>query len=172
MKKVFRNILILLYVIIAITITICLLSYNKYRVTVLGETSLIVVESNIFEPDYKKGDLVFVKHHREVELGDKIFYYNSQAGITLGKVEKIQPVTDTQTTYSIEGARPISSDYLIGPVKEDTKSIKNAGAILSILGSKWGFLILIILPTIVIFSYQVFKIFADARENKQKTNRD
>ena len=57
MKKVLKIIgiiLISIYSIMAIALTICLLNYNKFKITVLNDKSLIIVKDNELEPTYKK----------------------------------------------------------------------------------------------------------------------
>ena len=58
MKKVISNLIFIIYLIIAIFVTVCLLSYNDYKVTEFGDTSLIIVSDKKMQPDYNKGDLV------------------------------------------------------------------------------------------------------------------
>jgi hypothetical protein len=166
MKKVILNIVIAIYAIIAITITVCLLSYNDYKVTMFGSTSLVIIDNESLKPDYVSGDLVLVDRDKEIEIGDEIFFYNSQAVISLAKVTEIQEVTDTQTTYVLEGDKPISSDVLIGNAK-DTKVIGMIGNVLRVLESKWGFLILVVLPAVLAFLYEVFEVIAEFRRNKR-----
>ena len=55
MKKVLKIIGIILgiiYALIAITLTICLLNYNDYNITVLGNKTLILVRDNELEPNF------------------------------------------------------------------------------------------------------------------------
>ena len=58
MKKAISNIIFTLYIIIAVFVTVCLLSYNDYKVTVFGDKSLIIISDNKMEPTFHKGDLV------------------------------------------------------------------------------------------------------------------
>ena len=65
MKKVLKGIGIVLvgvYLrVIAITLTVFLLNYNKYNITELNNKSLIIVRDEELKPDFQKGDLVIVK---------------------------------------------------------------------------------------------------------------
>ena len=58
MKKLIRNIFIIVYAIIAILVTVCLLSYNEYKVSEFGSNSLLLINTNKLSDEYKKGDLV------------------------------------------------------------------------------------------------------------------
>ena len=61
MKKVISNLIFIIYLIIAILITVCLLSYNDYKITEFGNTSLIIISDKKMQPDFNKGDLVIVE---------------------------------------------------------------------------------------------------------------
>jgi len=165
MKKVIRNIVIVLYAIIAIAVTVCLLSYNEYKVTMFGQTSLVIIDNDKLEPDYNKGDLVIVDGSKEIKSGDKIFFYNKQLAITLAEVTKVEVVTETQTTYTLEGNVPISSDYVIGKT-ETSKTYGKVGAVLGVLESQWGFLLLVVLPAVIAFLYEIFAVITEVRGNK------
>ena len=67
MKKVVLNILFIVYVIIAIFVTICLLSYNDFKVTELGDYSLVIIDDKELSPEYEKGDLVIVNKDKEIQ---------------------------------------------------------------------------------------------------------
>ena len=63
MKKVLKGIGIVLvgvYLVVAITLTVFLLNYNKYNITELNNKSLIIVRDEELKPDFQKGDLVIV----------------------------------------------------------------------------------------------------------------
>ena len=60
MKKVLKGLGIVLvgvYAIVAITLTVFLLNYNKYNITELNNKSLIIVRDEELKPDFQKGDL-------------------------------------------------------------------------------------------------------------------
>ena len=94
MKKILKIIgiiFIVIYCVISITLTICLLNYNDYNITVLGDKTLIIVKDDGLLPSYKKGDLVVVRKNPnyEVKAGDKIFFYDKeeeQVTVNLGTI--------------------------------------------------------------------------------------
>lgn len=78
MKKIIGNIIFIIYAIIAVFVTICLLSYNEFKVTEFGETSLVLIDNEELQPNYNKGDLVIVNRDtriRENEYNNKIKIY-------------------------------------------------------------------------------------------------
>ena len=61
MKRALGNLVVIVYVIIAIAVTLCLLNYNEYSVTEFGNVTLILITDDSLEPDYLEGDLVVAK---------------------------------------------------------------------------------------------------------------
>ena len=47
MKKLILNILVIIYIVIAIFLTILLLSYNEFKVTEIGGKSLIIIKDKL-----------------------------------------------------------------------------------------------------------------------------
>ena len=56
-----KGVLISCWVVLAIFTTICLISYNDYKVSVFGDYSLFIVDNKELEPTFKKYDVVIVK---------------------------------------------------------------------------------------------------------------
>ena len=75
MKKIIGNIIFIIYAIIAVFVTICLLSYNEFKVTEFGETSLELIDNEELQPNYNKGDLVIVNRDTRIRENDSIFFY-------------------------------------------------------------------------------------------------
>ena len=170
MKKKFLNFIFTIYIIVAVFATICLLSYNSYKVTEFGNKSLEIISDNELLPELKKGDLVIVDKNELILTGHKAFFYqtyNRNIEISLGNVQKIEKVNSTETTYTFDGDKSVSSEYVLGPL-EGSSVIPMAGTVLSILESKWGFLFLIVFPVLLLFINQITKVFADIRESSKE----
>lgn len=173
MKKVLLNILIGVWLVVAIITTISLLSMNKYRVTELGSYTFIAVDSNKLQPDFQKGDLVVVKksaNPSDVKAGDDIFYYNGdsrKAIVNLASVTSSEKVTTTESTYELQGGQSLSSKYVAGTTS-NCQIIKNVGAIITILQSKLGFMLIIIFPTIFLFIYELYSVLSEIKSSKKK----
>ena len=73
MKKILGNLIIILYVVVAIFTTICLLNFNEYKVSEFGDKTLVIVGKD----GYEKAD-----------KGDKIFFYDND-GIKIAEVQQI-----------------------------------------------------------------------------------
>ena len=169
MKKIW-NLFIVLYAVIAIFITICLLSYNEYKVSVFGDYSFLIIDERDFEPEFKKGDLVIVDGSYVPEVGDSVFFYNKSLGkinIRMDTVTNKQQESNDSIVYTTENNVMLKNSEMIGKV-ENVKVINNLGTILGILESKWGFLALIVFPSLIAFLYELSEVIMDLRKGKTK----
>lgn len=161
-----RNILIILYILLIIFITICLLSYNDYKVTEFGNTTILPVIDENLEPEYSVGDLLILKKNiSDISVGDTIFFYRSTFGTTVvnfAKVTNIEIVTTEESTITVEGDYMFSSQYLIGKASTAT-IVPLVGHVISLLESKYGFLFLGVLPSLIIFLYTGYTLFLEVR---------
>ena len=171
--NLFKSIVIGAWLIIAIFVTVCLLSQNQFNVSVLGDKTLLKIDNDEFDPTYKNGDLVIVKKeaNKKMKIGDSVFFYNGNKEneylINMGKITKITPVTSMETTFEING-EPFSSEYVIG--REDTVTkYSHVGMVLGAFESRWGYLFLVILPTLFAFVYEIFRIVEEVKEAKKES---
>lgn len=170
MKRVIGNIIFVIYAIIAIFVTICLLSFNEYKVSEFGNISFILIDSNETEPDFNKGDLVIPNKDDVINVGDKVFFYNTYAEtmeVTLGEITNAERIVGDEITYTINGDIQLSSEYVIGSA-ETAERIPVVGSILSVLESKWGFLFLIVFPSLIAFIYEIYVVVSEIRGKKDE----
>ena len=169
--KIIRNVLIAIWFIIAVFVTACLLSYNDFKVSTFGKTSLVIIDNDEMEPEFLEGDLLVVKRNSDakINVGDKIFYYNtskdSDTTIYTGEVKEKESVTKSETTFVLNDGK-VSGDYVIG-TKNNAKAYHKLGTILGILTSKWGYMFLVIFPTLFATIYEIIMI-VDLAKNKDK----
>ena len=174
MKKFFKflgSILLIPYIFVVVVVTICLLGYNDYNVTELGSYTLIPITNTALEPNYHKGDLVVVekKSNDDVKVNDMAFFYDKDVDkntitINLGKVINSRKVNATETTYTMEGNVDFSSENVIGS-QNNSKVYKYLGTILSVLESRWVFLLVIILPILFIFLYEIYAFVIEVKKS-------
>ena len=151
--NIIRDLLLGVWVIIAIATTVCLLSYNEFNVPTFGKTTILSVNSDEMEPEFLAGDLLLVKRESDKKIndGDEVFFYNGNKAneylINIGKVDNKTTVTTKESTYTINNTK-VSGSYVIGRVS-GTKIMHNFGYAYSILTSKWGFMF-------ILFSQQSF----------------
>lgn len=172
--KILGVILLIPYVIIAITLTVFLLNYNDYGVTEIGGKTLIIVNDDALQPNYKKGDLIVVENtsNENINENDYIFFYEENRDkktviINLGRVLSKTKVTEEETTFRLEGDVDYSSEYVIGTTK-DAKVYSSLGSILAALESRWVFLLFIIIPILFIFLYEIYEFVLEVKKNMKE----
>lgn len=170
-----KNVLVILYILIIIFITICLLSYNDYQVTEFGSTTLLPVIDENLEPDYSVGDLLIIKKKiSDVSVGDTIFFYRQLYGETVvnfAKVTNVEYVTEKESTITVEGDYKFSSQYLIGKTTS-AKTIPTVGYVVSVLESKYGFLFLGVLPSLLVFLYTGYSLFLETTSEDEDEEKE
>ena len=167
-KNVIIGILLFVYFTFVIFMTVLLLNFNDYGVTEFGSTSLIIINDEISNDNYKKGDLVITKKQKidKLQLGEDIFAYKVDAkgnvSIDLGKLGNVYP---EENTISFENGSNFSMDYVAGvPVKVHSK----IGTPLSVIESKWGFLFIVLVPSFLIFIYEVYSLIVEIKYGKDE----
>lgn len=172
--KVLSIIIFIPYIIIAITLTIFLLNFNEYGVTELGNKTLVIVDGDELAPNYKEGDLLVVEKtpNSEISKNDYIFFYEQNREkkavvISLAKVINKKEVNEMETTYTLEGNTDLSSEYVIGN-ETNVKVYNTIGSIISVLESRWVFLLLIIVPMLFIFLYEIYAFVLEVKKNMKE----
>lgn len=168
MKKVLKVLLWIIgicYFTVIIEVTACLLCYNQYKVTEMFDRSFIMIDDN--SDMYQDGDLVLFKKNElnEINKNDVIFFYevtNGVPSIKYGTVTEILPVSTDERTFTINNNHDISSDSLIGKT-ETAKVYPKLGKILTVLESRFGFLLLVILPTLILFLYELYLVIVEIK---------
>lgn len=163
--KVIGGIIGFIYLVIIIILTILLLSYNEYKVSVINGNSLVIIDEK--SDKYNDGDLIIFKkvENKDVSVGDEVYFYevtNGLSSIEYGTVTEVKTITDTESTFTINGNHDISSESLIGKSESSTR-YADVGKILSILESKYVFLIIVILPTLILFLYELYKLIIEIK---------
>ena len=167
MKKIFGTILIVIYAIIAVTVTILLLSYNDYKVSELGGYTIYPVLDKKLAPEYPKGTLLIAENteREDVKIGDNILVYknisNTEFEIKNRKVEKIIP-EGNRIIFQVEEDEQYDSEYLIAKTS-DIKSYDKLGTILGLLESRWGYLFFVVIVSLILFLQEVFELVMEIK---------
>lgn len=153
----------IVYFSFVITMTVLLLNFNDYGVTEFGNKSLIIIDDDIANEEYKKGELVITQKKKleKFEIGEEIFTYkieeNGSVSIVLGKIGNIYP---EEEAISLENGSNYSIEYVAGvPVEKHDK----IGSFLSVVESKWGFLFIVLVPSFLIFVYEVYNLIVEIK---------
>ncbi len=178
MKKALGSILFVLYAIIAITVTVLLLSYNDYNNSELGGYTVYIVKDDSLEPEYKQGSILLIKktNDRNVKSGDEILLYkviNSQQYEVVSRTLQEKTQQGSHIIYAVENEESYANDYFIGKTS-DTVVIEGWGYILNLLESKWGYLFCVVIVSLLLFLQEVFdlvmeiKYLGDKKKKREK----
>ena len=168
LKKIFGSIgkfflyilefVIILYVIV---ITTFLLFRNKYGYTEINNTTLVPLKIDTAEyvKDGKEGNLLVVKNSSNLREGDLIYYYTIENEQYIVKSEYIKSIFkgDGNKLYTLadESGTTVVSTRVLGKYANQYGGF---GTLFSILTSKFGFLLLVLLPIMCIFIYQLYSL--------------
>ena len=173
MKKVLGTILFVVYAIIAITVTVLLLSYNDYNNSVIGDYTVYIVTDDSLEPEYKQGSILLIKgtNDRNVQVGDQVFMYkvlNSSEYEVIYTTVQAKTQQGTHLVYIVDNEERYASEYFIGKTN-DTIVIEGWGYVLNLLESRWGYLFCIVVVSLLLFLQEVFELVMEIKYlNKQK----
>ena len=176
MRKVLGTILFVVYAIIAITVTVLLLSYNEYNNSQLGGYTVYIVKDDSLEPQYKQGSILLIKSttDKNVQVGDDLFLYrvlNSKEYEVVYKTLTEKAQQGRHIVYKIGEDESYASDYFIGKTS-DTIVINGWGYVLGLLESRWGYLFCVVIVSLLLFLQEVFELVMEIRygggKKKQK----
>lgn len=179
MKKVLKILVGFLELVIiayAVVVIMIMLSYNKFGYTEIGDNTYVsVVDENKSElGDFDVGDLIKIKktNYDQINVGDHIFYYatadNQYIVVQDTVIEK--EGSSREAVYKFEhNSNIIPSERIIGTLD---KNYTKKGKLYELLTSTVGFLLLVILPVLVIFIYQVYKFILLIKEDKALTEEE
>ena len=168
--KVVRNfivgILLTVYFIFVIFNTIILLNINNYGVTQFDDVTLVSIRNEITSDKYKKGDIVLVRYKDITKIvpGDEIFVYKVQkSGRPLIDFGTVGEIHVEESAISFENGATYSMDLSIGSAY---KVFPDLGSVYNIVQSSWGFFFLILLPSFLIFIYELYAIIVEIKQIK------
>ena len=173
MKKVLGTILFVVYAIIAIAVTVLLLSYNDYNNSEIGDYTVYIVTDDSLEPEYKQGSILLIKgtNDRNVQVGDEIFMYkvlNSSEYEVISTTLQGKTQQGSHLIYLVDNEERYASEYFIGKT-DDTIVIEGWGYVLNLLESRWGYLFCIVVVSLLLFLQEVFELVMEIKYlNKQK----
>lgn len=161
-------------ILFVIFMTTCLLCRNQYGNTQFGDYSLLVVTKKNKEvlSDFNTGDLVVIKQveYDDVNIGDKLYYYvakNKKYHLRQGEViDKEGDYEASAYKFNEEVPTLVAEEKIVGSLTDI--SYHGLGNVLSFLTSRFGFLIFVILPMMLIFIYHVYSLVILIGESKKQ----
>lgn len=133
---------------------------------ILGYTPM-TVESDSMKPTFCKGDLIFIKKCDTSKLkeGDIITFHtiiDNQYALNTHRIQKIDEVNGVRSYTTIgDNNNGVADQHVISDgdiVGKYVGHISNLGKVISFLSSSMGFLIVIVLPMLLFFIYQVYNL--------------
>ncbi len=167
-KKIFIGIILVIFFSFAIGITILLLNYNDYGLTQFNDKTVVIINDDISNENYDKGNIVIVKSKEleKIVVGDELFVYKvnkkGEVSIELGIVDQVSVQDEA---ISFENGETYAIDFVIGSTD---KVYEKYGTLLSILESKWGFLFIILVPSFLIFIYEIYALVVEIKYGKDE----
>lgn len=158
MKKTLKNIWSFLEVIIiiyVIVVTMFVLFKNKYGYTEIGNRTYINIDDTLKDniTNTHKGDLLIVGREGNYKNGQIVYYYTVSNDEYIVKSGTIK--SSSTNSYSITDGKSdviVNSNRVIGNASRIVSSI---GGVLITLESRGGFLLLVLLPIVIVFVYQL-----------------
>lgn len=169
MKKILKILLwlvVAVIVVVDVTLTLYLLNYNKYNVSVIGDKSLLVMKNKIDK--FNEGDLVVVTKEKgsEYEKGEYIFFYDTstkEVVLNYGKINEIEKDEGYETVFTMNNNYLLGEEKLIGK-GETAKIYPGVGSVIAVLSSRWVFLLVIIVPITVLFLFQLYLLIQEVKK--------
>ena len=167
-KKVLLIFIGVVYFAFKLEIKILLLNQNDYGVTEISGNSLVIIDEQISNDKYQKGDLVIVKktNFSNLNVGDEVFAYrtvnNTSYQVTIGTIGELYP-DDEQLAF--ENGDGFSIDNVLGKATDIYSGI---GSFLSVVQSRWGFLFIVLVPCFLIFIYEIYALIVEIKYGAEK----
>ena len=161
-------VVVVAYFAFALFMTVLLLNYNRFNITQFGNDSLVMINENISNEAYQKGDLVIVKKIKfeEMEKGQYLFTYRiDNRRVATIQVGKIGTIYEEEKAITFENGETYSDEFIAGV---EVKKYPKIGGILSVIESKWGFLFIVLVPCFLIFIYEVYSLIIEIKYGATK----
>ena len=139
---------------------------NQNVSNIMGYTPL-VVKTDSMAPTFSAGDLIFIKKcdTSKLEEGDIICFHtiiDNEYALNTHRIEKIETVGGARSYTTLgDNNNGISDTHIISDgdiVGKYVGHLAKAGKVMDFLSSSIGFLVVIVLPMLLFFIYQVYNL--------------
>lgn len=139
---------------------------NQNVANLFGYTPL-VVESNSMSPTFKKDDLIFVEKcdTSKLEEGDIICFHtiiDNEYALNTHRIQSIAENGEARSYTTVgDNNNGVVDQHIISDgdiVGKYVGHISGAGKLMNFLSSSTGFLLVIVLPMLIFFIYQVYNL--------------
>lgn len=134
--------------------------------TIMGYTPM-TVETNSMKPTFQSGDLIFIKKCDTSKLkeGDIITFHtiiDNQYALNTHRIQKIDEVNGVRSYTTVgDNNNGVADQHVISDgdiVGKYIGHVTGLGKVMKFLSSSMGFLIVIVLPMLLFFIYQVYNL--------------
>ena len=139
---------------------------NQNVSSIMGYTPL-VVKTNSMSPTFNAGDLIFIKKCDTSKLkeGDVICFHtiiDNEYALNTHRIQKIETVGGARSYTTLgDNNKGIADTHIISDgdiVGKYVGHLANLGKVMDFLSSSVGFLVVIVLPMLLFFIYQVYNL--------------
>lgn len=139
---------------------------NQNVSRILGYTPL-VVQSDSMSPTFEKDDMIFIRKCDPADLkeGDIICFHtliDNQYALNTHRIEKIEETMGDARSYTTRGDNNQAADqHIISDgdiVGIYVGHLPKLGKVMNFLSSSVGFLVVIVIPMLLFFIYQVYNL--------------
>ncbi|MGN1095845.1 MAG: signal peptidase I [Eubacteriales bacterium] len=173
------NVLLWLFVAFAVFMTVLVFSSqsNKESIPNIMGKSLITIQSDSMKPEFKKGDLIIDKiltndEKKELKVGDIITYYvdlngDGEKELNTHRIVDVYEdggyvyyVTkgDNKETNPVNDKDPVMHPYVLA--KYTGTKIGGVGKIISFLQTSVGFMVVIVIPLVIFFLFELYNFIS------------
>lgn len=182
------NVILWVFLAFAIVMTTAvLMSQDKTDLPSVFGKSFVTVQSNSMEPTFKKGDLIVVKmlteeEKRNLKDGDVITFYSDLDGDGENEINSHRILGEPRKEggnvyYTTKGDNPVTNptaddkevmaQFVLGQWNEGTP-IPGLGTVIDFLKTPLGFGVVIVVPLIAFFVYELYNFIMVLVTMKQK----
>lgn len=154
---------------------VTLATKDQNNIASIGGVSPLVVETESMSPTFNAGDIIFIKKCDPATLkeGDVITFHTiieNEYALNTHRIEKIKEANGVRSYVTRGDNNAVSDAHIIGDgdiVGKYMTHLPKFGKIIDFLSSKVGFLVVIVLPMLLFFIYQVYHLIMIAIEFKK-----
>lgn len=132
----------------------------------LGGFTPMTVQSDSMSPTFDQGDLIVIKtcDTSKLQVGDIVTFHtiiNNQYALNTHRIESIDELNGMRSFTTKGDNNDVADTHIISDgdiVGQYVFKIPGMGKVMDFLSSTWGFLIVIVLPMLLFFIYQVYHL--------------
>lgn len=132
----------------------------------LGGFTPMTVQSDSMSPTFDQGDLIVIKtcDASKLQVGDIVTFHtiiDNQYALNTHRIESIDELNGMRSFTTKGDNNDVADTHIISDgdiVGQYVFKIPGMGKVMDFLSSTWGFLIVIVLPMLLFFIYQVYHL--------------